>query len=973
MPVAVNMEINSENLQGLGSCLEKTLSPSMDVRKQAEEFLKSSESNKNFGVLLMHFMKMDGILPHIRVSASVCFKNLIKNNWPGVDEDNSKICVEDRNVIKAELLNLMLTMPENVQSQLGESISIISKTDFPAAWQSLLPQMVEKLSSGDFGVINGVLKTAHSMFKEYRYKFRSDDLFREIKYVLDVFADPLTQLFKTTVGLLEQHASNPSTSLVLGDSLVLMSKIFYSLNYQDLPEYFEDHMADWMTNFHKLLNMTNPNLVSNDDETPGVLDNLKSQICHNVALYGQKYDEEFGEYLSKFVESVWNLLVATGSEVKYDYLVSHAIQFLSSVAERPLHNGIFKEQSTLQSICEKVIIPNMSFRDADEELFEDNAEEYIRRDVEGSDAETRRRSACDFVRSLMVWFEGPVSSIFSAYVGAMLQQYAANPGANWKAKDSAIFLVTSLAVKTKTAGKGVTKTNDLVNIAEFFGSHILPDLQPSSQCNIVLKADALKYVMTFRNQLSKENMVQIMPLLINSLSNPNYVVHSYAGMSVEKLLCVKDGKIPRCGQADVKPFLEPLLTGIFNAFTFPGSFENDHLMKAVVRLLMTSKGDVSPYASQVLTKLTDILRAVSKNPSKPKFNHYLFECISASIRFVSQDNAGAIATFESSLLPIFQEILANDVAEFLPYVFQLLAQMLNANTGSVGGYYMEIFRALLTPMLWERNGNIPALVKLLSTYMKKGGESIVKHFDCMTGLLGIFQKLVASRVNDHEGFNLMKAIVLHLPLTAYGPYLKDIFTVCFQRLQRAKTVKFVKGLIIFISLLAGLCEANVPIDAIDSIQPQLFAMVINSLYIAELQKVSDTLDKKICAVGITKILSCDMMLAEPYIALWGPLLNSLIMFFELPEENDNDSDEAKLAKLEESASYQGAYCQLVFGDSGKQDPFASVDDSKKYLAQGVSHVAQAHPGKVQEMAQKSLLPEALAHLQGYLSRAGVSL
>ena len=57
---------------------------------------------------------------------------------------------------------------------------------------------------------------------------------------------------------------------------------------------------------------------------------------------------------------------------------------MTSVCDRPHYKGLFEDQSNLQSICEKVIVPNMEFRDADEEEFEDNPEEYIRRDIEGS-------------------------------------------------------------------------------------------------------------------------------------------------------------------------------------------------------------------------------------------------------------------------------------------------------------------------------------------------------------------------------------------------------------------------------------------------------------------------------------------------------------------------------------------------------------------------------------------------------------
>lgn len=63
-------------------------------------------------------------------------------------------------------------------------------------------------------------------------------------------------------------------------------------------------------------------LMFQDEEEAGLLELLKSQICDNAALYAQKYDEEFQPYLPRFVTAIWNLLVTTGQEVKYD-LVSY--------------------------------------------------------------------------------------------------------------------------------------------------------------------------------------------------------------------------------------------------------------------------------------------------------------------------------------------------------------------------------------------------------------------------------------------------------------------------------------------------------------------------------------------------------------------------------------------------------------------------------------------------------------------------
>lgn len=55
-----------------------------------------------------------------------------------------------------------------------------------------------------------------------------------------------------------------------------------------------------------------------DEDEPGLLEQVKSQICDNIAMYAQKYDEEFQQHLPIFVTDVWNLLINTGPSVKYD-------------------------------------------------------------------------------------------------------------------------------------------------------------------------------------------------------------------------------------------------------------------------------------------------------------------------------------------------------------------------------------------------------------------------------------------------------------------------------------------------------------------------------------------------------------------------------------------------------------------------------------------------------------------------------
>jgi exportin-2 (importin alpha re-exporter) len=63
-------------------------------------------------------------------------------------------------------------------------------------------------SSGqrDFNAVVGVLTTANAMFKRYRQAYKSDELYKELKYVLDAFVAPLQAL------LLEASHSHRTTS-----------------------------------------------------------------------------------------------------------------------------------------------------------------------------------------------------------------------------------------------------------------------------------------------------------------------------------------------------------------------------------------------------------------------------------------------------------------------------------------------------------------------------------------------------------------------------------------------------------------------------------------------------------------------------------------------------------------------------------------------------------------------------------------
>lgn len=183
---------------------------------------------------------------------------------------------------------------------------------------------------------------------------------------------------KKLSSILSQTVDLETLKLVLSASRYAC-RIFFSLNAPGLTPLIESQLDAWMAEFHTLLSYENPSLTDDKDtEKESPVDALRSAVCQNINLFMETNEEEFQKYLSAFVSDVWQLLMKVSLRPGQDALVMNAIKFLTTVS-RSVHYGLFSGAGALQQICEKVVVPNSSARAEDEEVFEINPLEYIRR------------------------------------------------------------------------------------------------------------------------------------------------------------------------------------------------------------------------------------------------------------------------------------------------------------------------------------------------------------------------------------------------------------------------------------------------------------------------------------------------------------------------------------------------------------------------------------------------------------------
>ncbi|GMH45111.1 hypothetical protein BSKO_13068 [Bryopsis sp. KO-2023] len=953
-------------VQQLSEVLRQTVLPEQMARKNAEEELERLGSQVGYGVLVLQVVASEELSLEIRVAAAINFKNHIKFHWsPGEKSDKRPLTNDEKDQIKNHIVDLMLKSPNLVRAQISEALTIVSGHDFPDKWPGLLPQLSQKLLETDIRTLSGVLITGNSVMKRFRNQAMTDAISNELIKAQDAFVKPLLQVMDVLFRGVDTHAHNLENLKLCMESIRLCCRIFYSLNALGLTELVEDNLEQWMTYFLKALEYENQILAERDPEKESSLDALKAAVCENINLFIALNEEEFEGYLEKFVMSVWKQLVKVSSNSGQGNLAMSAIQFLTSVA-KSTHNTLFAQENTLQQICEKVIVPNLKLSEEDEELFETNPMDYIQRDTEGNDSGTRRRAAADLVKALAETFNTEVTNLFTGYVATLLNEHLANPSANWRAKDCAVYMSVALTVKGRTIAQGATTINQNVQLLPFFTNHIFPEIQAADGVNHlpILKADALKFVHTFRLQVPKAVQLTMFPSMIALLGSEHFVVHSYAASTIERLLALKENRVPRFTPDDLAPFLQSLLEKLFATFSIPESSENQYAMQCIMRVIQFVGDRIRPVTSVCLQALAQKLLEVCKNPMQPVFSHYLFESVAALIRYACTDNPQMVDQVQDTLFPAFDIVLQQDVQEFHPYVFQIFTQLIELRPKPLPGVYMQIFPPMLNPVIWERHGNVPALARLIQAYLGKSAAQIVEG-NHLEAVLGVFQRLLSSKALDQHSFQVLEGVYANCEASALERYEKDIWTLLCQRMQTSSTSKYIRGMLAFMG--GCICQRGPTYiaEVLDRIQPDVFMMLLDKIWLPHLSWVEEKNKQKLCAVGLTKVL-CEYppMIAEGREALWTKLMDALVRVLEGNAEIEAPSDLMNDDGIIETTGYTAAFSRLVNATIPEPEPLPEIPNARDYLAKSLFELASRQPGRLANV-QTRLEPETKAKLKQF--------
>ena len=107
--------------------------------------------------------------------------------------------------------------------------------------------------------------------------------------------------------------------------------------------------------------------------------------------------------------------------------------------------------------------------------------------------------------------------------------------------------------------------------------------------------------------------------------------------------------------------------------------------------------------------------------------------------------------------------------EYIPYVFQLLSQLLElhpspapgaaAATAAIPTTYTSLLPILTTPAVWAQKGSVPGLVRLLKAFLAKDARGVTNNGQLTPVLAVIQNRLIPSKLNDVWGFELLEGVL----------------------------------------------------------------------------------------------------------------------------------------------------------------------------------------------------------------------
>lgn len=313
--------------------------------------------------------------------------------------------------------------------------------------------------------------------------------------------------------------------------------------------------------------------------------------------------------------------------------------------------------------------------------------------------------------------------------------------------------------------------------------------------------------------------------------------------------------------------------------------------------------------------------------------------------------------------------MLTECTEFMPYVFQLFAALLEANpSGALSQYYRNLIPPILTPSLWTSKGNVPALIRLLSAMIPRGTTHMEQNKQLET-LLGVFSQLVVTKTNEAYGFELLEVIIASFTPTALQQYYVTILQVLLTRLQNSKTDGFAARFVRLYHFISAMVDkglgADFFIQQAEQVQGNVFVPLYLNIILPDTGKLLRPLDRKTAVISLTKTLTDSQAFAERYKKGWAFTCEALLKLLENPPMPPAAEDTI-VEQDPDDMSFGVGFTQLTTIKRPPRDSWPEITDVKTWVNSFLKEADKRHAGRISAFASERLNAEVAPVFAAYM-------
>ena len=653
---------------------------------------------------LFNYISEKTIDINCRKAACIFLTRYLEDYWfndteKALSNPNKILKEETKNYFKSNILQLLLSVETNLLPLIKQMIIIIIKKagGYNTIWPELMSYLSNILNQKNYSNSSEIYHLISKIIQRYHIERKSYELFDEIKKTLNTICPILTE---DAIKMINFLLSNPNDKNGIEQSIKMLKRIldiFYSLNYQDFPEFFEDHLKEWIEILQGSLKFK-----INSNELYDQMIKLKGKTMKCVNLYFSNYYDDMKpeglDYTQNFYNLVWDLISIIKQVDEYSKLTRELLEFYR-INFQYRHIGNLNENQ-INELIKNLIIPNVKMTEKEQDEFNDNPVGFLKVELEETDMDSNKYYAINLTRQLIDLYPQFTVNSITEMIKKFLNDYYSNIQ-NWNLKIMAINLIFAIQIKTFAQRIGVTEMSKYALDMNSLINEVFTKEFNTPNTLIVSKVYCLKFLTTFRLQIPIQFLSNVIQMLIDILNGSDNICQNACLLSLEKILFMNDLKTrePLSKNAiNEQNLFNNLISALMN---FISNSTNIFAMRCFFRTLSLTNDNlyISIY-KDLSNTLDQILKNIIKNPEQDEFNFYFFQTCALLIKKTAlQGNNCEIPKYFLSIIQNDLNIILNDaITDLMGYVFQLFAYYIHVSKDN-----SEFYSNLLKQILYNQN------------------------------------------------------------------------------------------------------------------------------------------------------------------------------------------------------------------------------------------------------------------------------